>query len=63
MGRLQGKNKRKQLTVSDTVHGVTLSVDSTEEVDFVNWACEACQLSILHDFQYQPPPFSLFEAV
>lgn len=42
MGQLAGKNKRKQLTVDDTVHGVQLSVDSTEEVDFVNWACEAC---------------------
>jgi len=47
MGQLAGKNKRKQLTVDDTVHGVQLSVDSTEEVDFVNWACEACQLSVL----------------
>ena len=63
MGQLAGKNKRKQLTVEDTVHGVQLSVDSTEEVDFVNWACEACQLSILQDFQYQPQPFVLFQPV
>lgn len=63
MGQLAGKNKRKQLTVEDTVHGVQLSVDSTEEVDFVNWACEACQLSILQDFQYQPQPFALFQPV
>jgi len=52
MGQLAGKNRRKQLTVDDTAHKIRLSVDSTEEVDFVNWACEACQLSILQDFQY-----------
>ena len=52
MAALSGKNRRKQLTARDVVHGVELSVDSVEEVDFVNWACEACQLSILQDFQY-----------
>lgn len=50
MGKLAGKNKRKQLTVDDTVHGVQLSVDSAEEVDFVNWVCEACLLSVIQDF-------------
>jgi len=32
-------------------------------VDFVNWACEAYDLSVIQDFQYQPLPFSLFETV
>ena len=36
-----GKNKRRQLLVEDTVHDVQLSVDSVEEVDCVNWLCEA----------------------
>ena len=36
-----GKNKRRQLLVEDTVHDVQLSVDSAEEVDCVNWLCEA----------------------
>ena len=36
-----GKNKRKQIEVFDSLHGMTLSVDSQEEVDFVNWCCEA----------------------
>lgn len=37
----QGKNKRRQLTVYDDVHDIELSVDSTEEIDFINWCCEA----------------------
>lgn len=36
-----GKNKRRQLLVEDTVHNKQLSVDSVEEVDTVNWLCEA----------------------
>jgi hypothetical protein len=63
MGKLAGKNSRRQLSAEDTVHGAVLSVDSQEEVDFVNWACEAHRLSVIQDFQYQPPPFGLFEAV
>lgn len=38
---IMGKNKRRQLLVEDTVHDVQLSVDSAEEVDCVNWLCEA----------------------
>lgn len=36
-----GKNKRRQLEAYDSLHSVMLSVDSQEEVDFVNWLCEA----------------------
>lgn len=45
-----GKNKRRQLTVFDDIHNVELSVDSTEEIDFVNWCCEATSLSVINDF-------------
>ena len=38
---IMGKNKRRQLLVEDTVHNKQLSVDSVEEVDTVNWLCEA----------------------
>ena len=58
---LVGKNKRRQIEVEDTLHGQILSVDSMEEYDFVNFLCEAAQLSIIQDFQYQPEPFNLFE--
>lgn len=47
-----GKNKRRQLEVEDTLHGKTLLVDSVEEVDMVNWACEAAELSVIYDFEY-----------
>ena len=43
------------------MHNVVLSVDSQEEVDFVNWLCEAHTLSVINDFQYQPSSFELFE--
>ena len=56
-----GKNRRKQLEVLDDVHGVTLSVDSVEEQFFVDWLCEAAQLSIVQDFMYQPRTFVLSE--
>lgn len=57
----RGKNKRRQLEAEDTLHGTTLSVDSVEEQDFVNWLCEAAELSVVQDFSYQPPSFRLFE--
>lgn len=63
MSKLTGKNKRSKFIANDTIHNVQLSVDSMEEIDFINWACEACQLSIIQDFQYQPQPFNLFESV
>ena len=47
-----GKNKRRQLLVEDTAHDVVLSVDSQEEVDTVNWLCEAKALSVISDFSY-----------
>ena len=55
-----GKNRRRQLEAWDSVHGRTLSVDSKEEQDFINWLCEANSLSVIGDFQYQPPSFGLF---
>ena len=63
MEKLSGKNTRRKFIVNDTIHNVSLSVDSIEEQDFVNWVCEACDLSIIQDFQYQPEPFKLFNAV
>lgn len=57
-----GKNKRRQLTCFDDIHNQTLSVDSTEEVDTLNWLSEACKLSVINDFSYQPPAFNLFES-
>lgn len=48
----RGKNKRRQFEVFDSVHDVTLSVDSQEEVDFTEWLCEAHGLSVINDFQY-----------
>lgn len=56
-----GKNKRRQIEVEDTVHGTVLSADSMEEVDFINFLCEACDLSAISDFSYQPQQFQLFE--
>lgn len=58
-----GKNKRRQLEAYDSLHDAILSVDSAEEVDFVNWLCEAAQLSTIQDFEYQPSAFQLFDAV
>ena len=58
-----GKNKRRQLTGFDSKHNVELSLDSQEEVDFLNWLCEACQLNIVEDFQYQPRAFDLSDSI
>lgn len=58
-----GKNKRKQIEVNDTIHNCILSVDSQEEVDALNFCCEAVQLSVLNDFSYQPCSFDLSEPV
>lgn len=56
-----GKNRRRQLDAWDSAHGRALSVDSVEESDFINWLCEAKSLSVINDFQYQPPSFRLFD--
>lgn len=58
-----GKNKRKQCICYDSVHNITLSVDSNEEEETLEWLCEAKSLSIINDFSYQPPSFQLAEAV
>ena len=58
-----GKNKRRQLECYDTFHNVTLSCDSAEEVDFIEWCSEAARLSVIQDFIYQPEPIQLFDAV
>lgn len=57
-----GKNKRRQLTCFDEIHSQALSVDSQEEVDTLAWLTEACKLSVINDFSYQPPSYKLFEA-
>ena len=57
-----GKNKRRQLEAYDAVHNEMLSVDSAEEKDFLNWCCEAHQLSIIEEFYYQPMTFTLADA-
>ena len=59
----KGKNKRRQLTAYDYIHNKELSVDSAEEVDTLNWLCEAKTLSIINDFEYQPESFKLFDDV
>ena len=58
-----GKNKRRQLECYDTFHERQLSCDSVEEVDFLEWCCEAASLGIIKDFIYQPEPIKLFDAV
>ena len=40
------------LAFFDDIHNQTLSVDSTEEVDTLNWLSEACKLSVINDFSY-----------
>ena len=59
--KLSGKNNRRQLIAYDSIHNVQLSVDSVEEQDFLAWCCEACELSIITDFSYQPDAFKLFD--
>lgn len=59
----KGKNKRRQLEVYDEIHNQNLSVDSQEEIDFINWCSDAVNLSVINDFQYQPDSFRLFESV
>lgn len=58
-----GKNKRRQLICFDEIHNQELSVDSQEEIDTLYWLSEACKLSIINDFSYQPPSFHLADSV
>ena len=58
-----GKNKRRQLEAFDKFHNAALSVDSVEEKDFINWLNEAVELSVITDFDYQPPAYQLAEPV
>ena len=58
-----GKNKRNTVEVIDTFHNVLLSADSQEERDFINFCCEAAELSIINDFEYQPCTFQLADPV
>jgi len=48
----QGKNKRRQLTVTDEIHNVVLSVDSQEEIDTLAWLSECKSLGIINEFSY-----------
>ena len=56
-----GKNTRKQVEAFDKVHNVLLSVDSLEEVEFIEWLNVACEMKIIKDFKYQPKSFELFK--
>ena len=58
-----GKNKRRTIEASDSVHNVKLDVDSCEEWDFIQWLCEAHSYGIIDDFQYQPRSFELFDSI
>lgn len=60
---ITGKNKRHQIKVYDSIHQQTLEVDSIEEQDFLNWLCEATNLKIILDFQYQPKTYILSESI
>ena len=60
---ITGKNKRKHIAAFDNVHKVQLQLDSIEERDFLFWCCEAVELSIISDFEYQPKTFILSDAV
>lgn len=63
MNNLQGKNKRRQFIFNDMIHNVKLSCDSQEEIDFLNYCVESCNLGIFNDFEYQPQSFILSDAV
>lgn len=58
-----GKNTRRQLEIFDRLHSKTVYVDSVEESDMFNWLCEAAELGLILDFQYQPEPIKLFDSV
>lgn len=58
-----GNNKRRTFKQYDSFHNVDLEVDSAEECDFIEWCCEAAQLKVIKDFEYQPKPISLSEPI
>lgn len=58
-----GKNKRRTISVYDSVHSVQLECDSIEEVDFIQWCIEAVAKNILDEFRYQPDSFKLFDSI
>lgn len=58
-----GKNRRRQIEAFDQVHNFILSVDSSEEVDTLNWLTECYNLGIIQSFKYQPDSFTLCDAV
>lgn len=58
-----GKNKRQQFEAFDKVHGRTVMVDSREEMDMLAWLCEAKDLGLILDFEYQPAAIKLFDSV
>ena len=57
-----GKNKRRQIECYDTFHNQSLSCDSVEECDFIEWCNEAASLSVIKDFIYQPDSIVLFDS-
>lgn len=58
-----GKNKRRTIEATDYVHNVVIEADSDEEVDTLEWLCEAYKHGIILDFQYQPRSFQLSESI
>lgn len=58
-----GKNKRRQIEHKDEFHNVSVMCDSVEECDYIDWCVEAAWLKLIQDFEYQPTPIMLFEAV
>lgn len=47
-----GKNRRKQLEVTDTRTNETVLVDSVEEVETYRWLLEAMDIGVVKDFFY-----------
>ena len=60
---LMGKNKRRQIPYIDSFHKTNVLCDSIEECDMLEWCCEAAQLKLIDDFEYQPQSIPLFESI
>lgn len=58
-----GRNKRRTILANDYVHNLTIEADSDEEIDTLEWLCEAYNKGLILDFQYQPRSFQLSESI
>lgn len=45
-----GKNKRRTIETTDYVHNIVIEADSDEEIDTLEWLCEAYKYGIILDF-------------